>query len=275
MISGFTETRYKYHIMKIAVAQISCALGDLEANVRKIRDFSSLAKRKGAELILFPEMVDTGYSMPTIQKHASGWNQGAVPELQKIAKELSLAILCGVSERDGASIYNAQAFVGANGEIVAKYRKTHLVTAAPLDERTCFSPGNEFVSRKIDNLNLGLSICYDLRFPEMCRALAIDHGVDTFVTSSAWPSVRVEHLRILTLARAIENQSYLILANRVGTDDGVTFCGTSTIIDPYGTIVAAAPVDREELLQAEISAEVINSVRDRMRMFAHRRKDLY
>jgi NAD+ synthase (glutamine-hydrolysing) len=140
MISGFTETRYKYHIMKIAVAQISCVLGDLEANMRKIRDFSSLAKRKGAELILFPEMVDTGYSMPTIQKHASGWNQGAVPELQKIAKELSLAILCGVSERDGASIYNAQAFVGANGEIVAKYRKTHLVTAAPLDERACFSP---------------------------------------------------------------------------------------------------------------------------------------
>lgn len=261
--------------MKIAVAQISCALGDLEANMRKIRDFSLLAKRTGAELILFPEMVDTGYSMPTIQKHASGWNQGAVPELQKIAKELSLAILCGVSERDGASIHNAQAFVGANGEVVAKYRKAHLVTAAPLDERTCFSPGDEFVSHKIDNLNFGLSICYDLRFPEMCRALAIDHGVDTFVTSSAWPSVRMEHLRILTLARAIENQSYLILANRVGAAADVTFCGTSTIIDPYGAIVAAASADREELLQAEISAEVINSVRDRMQMFAHRRKDLY
>lgn len=261
--------------MKIAVAQISCAVGDLEANVQKIRDFSSLAKRTGAELILFPEMVDTGYSMPTIQKHASGWNQGVVPELQRISKQLSLAILCGVSERDGESIYNAQAFVGADGEIVAKYRKTHLVTAPPLDERTCFSPGNDFVSRTMDKLNLGLSICYDLRFPEMCRALAVHHGVDTFVTSSAWPSVRVEHLRILALARAIENQSYLVLANRVGTDDGVTFCGTSAIIDPYGAIAAAASVDREELLQAEISAEVINSVRDRMRMFTHRREDLY
>jgi omega-amidase len=272
---GFAETPYKYRIMKIAVAQISCALGELDANVRKIRDFSWLAKRTGAELILFPEMVDTGYSMPTIQKHASGWNEVGVPELQKIAKELSLAIVCGVSERDGAFIYNAQAFVGAHGEIVAKYRKTHLVTAAPLDERACFSPGDEFVSCKIDKLNLGLSICYDLRFPEMCRTLAIEHDVDTFVTSSAWPFVRVEHLRILALARAIENQSYLILANRVGTDDGVTFCGMSAIIDPYGAIVAAASVDREELLHAEISPEVINSVRDRMRMFAHRRKDLY
>src|SRR3989449_6776748 len=96
-----------------------------------------------------------------------------------------------------------------------------------------------------------------------------------FITSSAWPLVRVEHLRILAMARAIENQSYLILANRVGTDDGVTFCGTSAIIDPYGVIVAAASADREELIQAEISAEVINSVRKRMAVFEHRRPDLY
>jgi len=220
-------------------------------------------------------MADTAYSMPVIQKHAASWNEGAVPELQKIAKELSIAIVCGVSERDGASIYNAQVLVDANGEINAKYRKTHLVTAAPLDERNTFSPGNEFVSCKIDKFNLGLSICYDLRFPEMCRTLATEEGVNTFVTSSAWPFVRVEHLRILALARAIENQSYLILANRVGTDDGVTFRGTSAIVDPYGAIVAAGSVDREELLQAEISDEVINSVRNRMAVFAHRRPDLY
>jgi predicted amidohydrolase len=85
----------------------------------------------------------------------------------------------------------------------------------------------------------------------------------------------VEHLRILALARAIENQSYLILANRVGTDDGVTFCGTSAIIDPYGVIVAGASADREELIQGEISIEVIDSVRSRMKVFEHRRRDLY
>jgi predicted amidohydrolase len=85
----------------------------------------------------------------------------------------------------------------------------------------------------------------------------------------------VEHLRILALSRAIENQSYLILANRVGTDDGVTFCGTSAIIDPYGTILAAASVDREELIQAETSKDVIDSVRSRMAVFDHRRRDLY
>ena len=261
--------------MKIAAAQISCAPGDLDANVRKIRDFASRAKEAGAELIVFPEMVDTGYSMPIIQKHATSWAEGAVPKLQKTAKELAISIVAGVSDRDGARIYNSQVFVDANGTIFSKYRKTHLVTAAPLDERPVFSPGDSLVSCKIDKFNVGQSICYDLRFPEFCRTLAVARGVNVFVNSSAWPFPRVEHLRILALARAIENQSYLILANRVGTDDGVTFCGTSAIIDPYGAIVAAASVDREELIQAEISEDVINSVRERMRVFDHRRGDLY
>jgi predicted amidohydrolase len=150
-----------------------------------------------------------------------------------------------------------------------------LVTAAPLDERPYFTAGDAFVSCKIDKLNLGLGICYDLRFPEVCRTLVLEHEANVFINSSAWPFPRVEHLRILALARAIENQSYLVLANRVGTDDGVTFCGSSVIIDPYGVIVAAASADREELVQAEMSEKVIASVRDRMAVFAHRRKDLY
>jgi len=151
--------------MKIAAAQISCAPGDLDANVRKIRDFASRAKEAGAELIVFPEMVDTGYSMPIIRQHATSWNEGAVPKLQRMAKELAISIVAGVSDRDGARIYNSQVFVDANGKIFSKYRKTHLVTAAPLDERPYFTAGNAFVSCKIDKLNLALSICYDLRFP--------------------------------------------------------------------------------------------------------------
>jgi predicted amidohydrolase len=261
--------------MKVAAAQISCVLGDRAANLRKVRDFASRAKRSGSELIVFPEMTDTGYSMPTIKEHAAFWKEGAVPELQKIAKELVIGIVCGISDRDGESIYNAQVFVDANGKIIAKYRKTHLVTATPLDERSCFSPGNEFIGRRWGEFNIGLTICYDLRFPEVCRTLAVEHNVNAFVTSSAWPSVRMEHLQVLVRSRAIENQCYLILANRVGTDDGVTFCGSSAIIDPSGAILAAASVDREELLEAEISKDGINAVRTQMAVFAHRRSDLY
>src|SRR5438270_1972200 len=261
--------------MKIAAAQISCVLGDFNANLRKVRDFTELAKKSGAELIVFPEMIDTGYSMPVIQKHAKKWSDGAVPELQKIAKEISIDIIAGISDRDGSSIFNAQVLLNAQGEILAKYRKTHLVTAAPLDERVCLSAGSEFVSCKIGKFTVGLSICYDLRFPEMARTLVADRGANVIVNSSAWPAVRAEHLRILALARAVENQSYFIIANRVGTDDGVTFCGSSVIVDPSGAILAAAAPDREELIQAEISEQAIADVRNRVTVFAHRRGELY
>jgi len=261
--------------VKVAVAQISCVLGDWNANLLKIRDFSSRAKSSGAELIIFPEMVDTGYSMPVIQAQAQPWNEGAVPELQKIARSFSIGIICGVSERNGPSIYNSQVFVDANGEVAAKYRKTHLFTAAPIEEHKCFVAGDEFTSLSVGGLRFGLSICYDLRFPELYRTLAVEKEVKAFIVSSAWPFPRVEHLRILLTARAIENQSYVIAANRVGTDDGVTFCGSSAIIDPYGVIIAAASTDREELIQAEISEEAVNSVRGRMAVFAQRRQDIY
>lgn len=261
--------------MKIATAQIACTLGDLDANVRKMRDFSSRAKEAGADLIVFPEMADTGYSMPIIQEHAKPWTEGAVPRLQEIAKMLGIGIISGVSERDGVSIYNSQVSIDAGGEIVAKYRKTHLFSPPPIEEDKCFSPGNELVSFAAGELRLGLTICYDLRFPEVYRTLACEQGANVFIISSAWPFPRVEHQRVLATARAIENQSYVVLSNRVGKDEGVSFCGSSAIIDAYGVAIAAASADREELLVADVSDEVIDSVRKRMTVFKHRRADLY
>lgn len=261
--------------MKIAAAQISCSLGDLEANLRKIDIFSARAKKSGADLIVFPEMADTGYAMSVIQDRAAPWSSGPVPQLQEIARTHSIAIVCGVSERDGASIYNSQVFVDQAGTILTKYRKTHLFAVAPIDEHKCFSPGNSFTALSFAGFRFGLSICYDLRFPEMYRHLAAEENVNAFIISSAWPFPRVEHLRVLALARAIENQSYVIVANRVGADDGVSFCGSSTIIDPYGVVVASASTDREELLETELSEDLVASVRSRMEVFAHRRRDLY
>ena len=87
-------------------------------------------------------MTDTGYSMAVIQKHADHWKTGFVPGLQEIANQLSMAIVSGVSEREGSSIYNSQVLVDAKGDIVAKYRKTHLYAVAPVEEQTCFVPGD-------------------------------------------------------------------------------------------------------------------------------------
>lgn len=261
--------------MKIAAAQIACALGDIDANVRKMHDFASRAKEAGAELIVFPEMADTGYAMSVIQKHATAWTDGAVPQLQEIAKTLGLGIVSGLSERDGESIYNSQVSIDASGQIAAKYRKTHLFSPPPIEEHKCFSPGDELVSFVAGGLRFGLTICYDLRFPEVYRTLACNEEVNVFIISSAWPFPRLEHQRVLATARAIENQSYVILSNRVGKDEGVAFCGNSAIIDAYGVVIAAASADREELIVSEVSEEVIASVRDRMGVFEHRRPDVY
>ena len=158
---------------------------------------------------------------------------------------------------------------------MAGYRKTHLFVLPPNDESSCYTPGSTFVNVPFGGFNFGLSICYDLRFPEVARALALQQGANVFLVSSAWPLPRVAHLRALAIARAIENQSYLVLANRTGMDAGVTCCGTSTIIDPSGAVLASASGDGEELLVAEISAETIAEVRNKMPVFANRRTDLY
>ena len=261
--------------MKVSVAQIACSLGDPEANLSKVRDFSRVAKETNAELIVFPEMSDTGYSMPVIHKHASHWKSGFVAGLQEIAKQLSIAIVSGVSERDGSSIYNSQVFVDSKGDIIAKYRKTHLYSVAPVEEQTCFAPGDMFASFALGDLRFGFSICYDLRFPELYRKLVTEKNVDAFIISSAWPFPRDEHFRVLVQARAIENQSYVIAANRVGKDDDLWFCGSSAIIDPRGVVIAAASADREELIHADLSQELVDSVRQRVQSLGHRRQDLY
>ena len=261
--------------MKVAIAQISCSLGDSGANLLKVRDFCARAKETDADLIVFPEMIDTGYSMPVIRAHANHWTGGFVAGLQETARQLSIAIVSGVSERDGASIYNSQVFVDQQGKIIAKYRKTHLYAVAPVEEQTCFAAGDRFASFAFVNLHLGFSICYDLRFPEMYRKLATEQNVGAFIVSSAWPFPRVEHFRTLAMARAIENQSYVIASNRVGKDDDLWFCGSSAIIDPRGVLIAAASADREELIHADLSQELVLSVRSRVGSFAHRRQDLY
>jgi omega-amidase len=261
--------------MKVAVAQISCSLGDPEANLLKVREFSLRAKQAGAELIVFPEMTDTGYSMPVIREHANHWNNGFVSGLKETARQLSIAIVSGVSERADASIYNSQVFIDSRGNIPAKYRKTHLYAVSPVEEQTCFAPGDCFTTFDVGGLHFGFSICYDLRFPEMYRKLATEQKVHAFIISSAWPFPRVEHFRTLAMARAIENQSYVVASNRVGKDDDLWFCGSSAIIDPRGVVIAAASADREELIQADVSEELVLSVRSRVESLSHRRLDLY
>jgi omega-amidase len=261
--------------MKVAVAQIACAPGELETNLCKLEVFAARAQAAGAELVVFPEMADTGYVLPIIRETARPWSEGALPRLKEMARHLRLAIICGISERVGTAIYNSQAFIDAKGEVAGTYRKSHLFCAGSFDEKECFTPGEDLSSFDFAGFRLGLSICYDLRFPEVYRELAANQQANVLIVSSAWPFPRLEHLRILSQARAIENQSYLILANRVGTDNNVTFCGNSAVINPMGEVITRASAEDEELVIAEVTNEKLSEVRKRMAVFAHRRPGLY
>src|SRR6476620_1696778 len=109
----------------------------------------------------------------------------------------------------------------------------------------------------------------------MYRKLVSEQNVGAFLISSSCPVHRDEHFRVLAQARAIENQSYVIASNRVGKDDDLWFCGNSAIIDQRGVVIAAASADREELVYADLSRGMVNSVRQRVASLGHRRQDLY
>src|SRR5262249_37702485 len=107
------------------------------------------------------------------------------------------------------------------------------------------------------------------------RKLVTEQNIEAFVLSSAWPFPRDEHWRVLITARAIENQSYVIASNRVGKDGDLWFCGGSAVIDPPGGVIAPSSTDREELIAADLSEDLVRSVRSRVESLAHRRADLY
>jgi predicted amidohydrolase len=249
--------------MKVSVAQIECIPGDIEANCAQIPRLAEAAKANGCEVIVFPEMTDTGYEMSAIQKTASPWPELPFNTAKKASRDFAVYLICGLSEREGERIYNSLAVFDPEGNLIGKYRKTHLLPLDPVNENRYLTPGNSLEIAQIGDMKWGLLICYDLRFPEVSRQL-IMKGAEALVVCAAWPFPRESHWQTLTKARAIENQCYVIAANRIGTDGPLTFCGSSRIINPDGTIEASASQDQQELLIAQIHRENVSSLRASM-----------
>ncbi len=260
--------------MKLGIAQMDCTVGDVGANCLSIVSMIERAAASSCDVVLLPEMADTGYDMRAILEHASPWDQGPCPLLQETAAKHGITVICGLSEREGKKVYNAVAVIDGAGALVGKYRKAHLFSYEPVYEDRYLAKGNAFALVEAGGMKVALMVCYDLRFPEMSRQLTLD-GAELFVVPAAWPFPRLEPWKILTSARAIENQVYLAAANRVGCDGSGTFCGSSRLIDPNGTIVASASEVEQTLIVGEVDRERIAETRSKMRVFADRREDLY
>jgi len=260
--------------MKIGCAQIDCIAGDADKNLDKVREFAGRAREAGCEMLVFPEMVDTGCGTAHLGEYASAWNGGPFRRLQSIAGQTGLVIVCGISELAGEKLFNSVAIIGPHGNLLAHYRKTHLITTEPFCEQRIFTAGGSFCMFSFGGLKFGVMVCYDLRFPEAARHYAIN-GASVILMPSAWPLSRLQHWKTLISARAIENQLYMVCSNRVGRDGDLEFAGNSCIVDPWGDIVAQAPETEEGLIAGILDMRRLEEVRDFMPVLKHRRPDIY
>lgn len=262
--------------MKIALVQFECKLGDVDANVTAMCDEIASAAGRGADLVVFPELSDTGYHMPTIARVAT---PAATAEtrarLSSAAGRHGVNVIAGLSRAGGdGRIENTAAAFDRRGSILGEYSKIHLFCGQPDPEDSCFSPGTELVVVPIDGARVGLMICYDLRFPELARSLVLG-GAEMLVVPAAWPSVRIAHWRLLAAARALENLAVVVAVNRAGTDDTTHTGGHSAAFGATGEALCGSDEMSRGICWCDVNLERTREARNAFSWLRDRRAGAY
>ncbi len=259
--------------MKIALIQMDIVLGEVQVNREKAKTLIKTGIEAGAKLVVLPELWTTGYKLPEIHLMAEPESGQTITMLQQLAKENQIEIMTGskAEARDG-KVYNTSYAINSTGIISAKYSKIHLIGL--MEEDKFIAPGNERSSFNMSFGKAGMIICYDLRFTELPRALALS-GCQTLFVSAEWPTIRGMHWRALNIARAIENQMYVIAVNRVGKDLNNDFFGHSMVINPWGEVLGEGSEAKEEVVIVEVDFSVVNEIRSKIPVFTDRRPECY
>jgi omega-amidase len=248
------------------------ALGEPGANLIIMEKLVRQAARSKPDVVVLPETWNTGYFPSKIIEQADASGKNAVEKMSKLARELQIYLVGGsISEIDNGQVVNSAKVYDRYGLEIASYQKIHLFS--PGEENKFYAEGNKVVRFDIEGHSCGVVICYDLRFPELTRRLALD-GVEILFVPAEWPHPRLDHWRTLLKARAIENQMFVIGCNGVGQGNGVKFCGHSSVISPWGEIIKEAE-EKEGILLAELDTDEINEVRRRIPVFVDRRYSYY
>lgn len=261
--------------MKYAMNQMDISAGEPRKNREAVRNWiEKTMKQHHPDVLVLAEMWTTAYTLPELEEVADREAEPTLSFLQEQAKKHHVHIVGGsVANKRNAHFYNTALVVNREGELVYHYDKIHLVPM--LDEPRYLSGGEAKVEVfTLQGVKMGLIICYDLRFPELARKLALE-GVQVLYVVAEWPSARKNHWRTLQIARAIENQMYVVSCNRVGSYNDTDFCGTSLVIDPWGDVIAEGREDQEEAIVAEIALEQVPQVRKDVPVFASRVPELY
>lgn len=258
--------------LRVSIIQMDLQFGDVQANRERAEAMIRQAAQSGTDLILLPELWTTAYDLTRIDQLADNQGQQTIEQMSRLAKELKLNILAGsVADKRDGRVYNTTFLFNRQGEHTATYSKLHLFRL--MDEEKYLHAGSGVGQIDVDGISCGTMICYDLRFPELSRQLALAGAKILFIPAE-WPHPRLHHWRTLQMARAIENQMYVISCNRVGKVGGTEFFGHSMVIDPWGEILLEAD-EQEGIHHVEIDLSLVDDVRKRIPIFEDRRPDIY
>lgn len=255
--------------LRCAAIQFNIDLGDIDSNRRQATAALRRVAATGVQLAVLPEMWSCGYDYRHLPILAQRTPE-IIKEMQQLCAELGLVSIGSLPELSAGKIYNT-AYVIDQGDVVSSYRKLHLFSA--MDEDRHLSAGNQSLAVDTSVGRIGVAICYDLRFPELFRKLALA-GAEIICIPAEWPKPRGEHWQTLLRARAIENQLFVVAANCCRVQGKLDFCGLSRIISPLGTILAAAAEEDTELI-ADCDFSEMVKYREQINILHDRRADIY
>ncbi len=248
--------------MRIALAQMDCT-PDEGDNLQAALGFVMSAKMKNADVVLLPELFNTGYYLDGMRQKAQ--TQRGPGVLTQAATEFGLHVLAGMPETKGNVVYNSAYWFESGKVGRSVYRKVHLFPGTPISENACFAVGKSSKPLKTPLGLLGVQICMDLRYPNGSRRLA-EQGADLLVYLSAFPNVRIHQWLPLLKARAIENQCFVAGCNRVGTDS-IEMGGQSVVFGPQGECLGQLDGTEEGMLVADLDFGQVRKARKALKLW--------
>lgn len=257
--------------MRVALVSLDQEWENKYENFIRCKSFIQRSKLESADLVIFPEMTLTGFSMSISNTSEDFLKSETINWFKSLATEFCVAILFGVVLSKGDKASNNAVLIDATGQMVAIYSKIHLFSFA--GENKVFSQGNEVVAVSMGPVTLGLTICYDLRFPELYGALA--KKCNLIVNIANWPANRSSQWKALLKARAIENQVFVVGVNRTGIDgNGLVYEKDSQVYGPNGKLLNPI-VSEFELDIFDVDQSAVDKFKQEFSTGQDRRPQLY
>jgi omega-amidase len=250
----------------MTLVQMMCEEGNRQFNFERAEELLKDYKHfGGTQFIVFPELFAIGFRHEDYKKQGPGVPGPTSDFLCKIAKDYGAYTFGTGIESGKAKYYNTLVAARPSGEVVGTYRKMHPFQ----EERDVFDGGESIVLMECDGIKVGVQICYDIRFPEISRRLAIE-GAEILIVPAAFPDPRSAHWNTLVQARAIENELYVAAANRIGFGfDKKSYFGHSQVVDPWGVILTRRNSEYR-IIQVTGDTQMIRSVREQITCYADR-----